>query len=149
MKPTRTFAELMATLLAADTTTLANVSAMKVGLIVAPFTPSLDRLMAELTIAAGDGLDALAVGTGTQNESLDPLTGEFVIEIKPPAGGIRWELTADQDPAVLVYGFALGNNAMNTLYGTHSLADPVTLESINQSITAPALTFKIDPNQIT
>jgi len=149
MKPTRALAEQMAILLAADTTTLANASAMKAGLIIAPFTPNLDRVMADLTLGAGDGLDPLALVAGAQLESLDPLTGEFVVEIKPPAGGIRWELTADQDPAVLVYGFALGNTAMNTLYGTHSLADPITLESINQSITAPALTFKIDPNQIT
>lgn len=148
MKPTRTLAGTLSTLLAADTAILANATAMKVGLITAPFTPSLDRSMADLTISALTGLVPLAGVAGAQLESVDPITGELVVEIKAPAGGFRWETGGGTTYPVTVYGFALGNNAMTTLFGTETLATPVVLTADNQSITAPELAFKIDPTKI-
>lgn len=148
MKPTKALANTLATLLAADTTFLANGTAMKVGLITAAFTPSLDRVMADLTISALTGLVPLAGVSGAQVESIDPITGELVVEIKAPAGGFRWETGGGTTYPVTVYGFALGNNAMTTLLGTHSLDAPVTFTADNQSITAPELAFKIDSSQI-
>jgi len=148
MKPTRLLANTLSTLLAADTANLANAVAMKVGLITAPFTPSIDRVMADLTISALTGLVPLAMVAGAQLESVDQASGELVVEIKVPVGGARWETGGGTTYPVTVYGFALGNGAMTTLYGTHSLTTPVTLTPDNQAITAPALTFRIDPTQV-
>jgi len=148
MKPTRTLANTLATLLAADTSFLANASAPKVGLITAPFTPSIDRVIGDLTISALTGLVPIAAVAGGMPESVDPVTGELIVEIEAPTGGFRWETGGGTTYPVTVYGFALGNNAMNNLYGTESLETPVTLTADNQSITAPPLKFRIDPTQV-
>lgn len=148
MKPSKTLARTLSTLLAADTTYLANATAMKVGLIVAPFTESIDRAMADLTISTDTGLTAIAATAGAQNESIDPLNGKLIVEIKPPAGGFRWETPDPFTTPVTVHGLALGNGAMNVLYGTHTFAEPITLTEPNQAFTAPPLTFEIDPNKV-
>lgn len=148
MIPSRTLAATLSTLLAADTTLLANAVANKVGLITAPFTESLDRVMADLTIAASNGLDPVAGVAGAQLESVDPVTGELLVEIKTPAGGFRFETSSAPSPAITVYGFALGNGAMTTLIATYRLTTPIVLNAINQSITAPPLVLRIDPTKV-
>lgn len=148
MKPTRALANTLSTLLAADTTTLANAVGPKVGVIVADFTPSIDRVMADLTISAAASLAPIAVVFGVQNESIDPVTGELIVELRAPAGGFRWETTGGFVGPVTVYGFAVGNNAMTNLYATEKLAAPVTLLVDNQSVNAPPLQLRIDPTQV-
>lgn len=148
MKMTRVLSNFLSTLLASDTGTLANASAMKVGLITAPFAPGLGLLMADLTITTETGLVALAGTAGAQNESVDPVTGDLIVEIKPPAGGFRWETPGGFTGPITVYGFALGNNAMSVLYGTEALVEPIELNGENQQITAPALQFRIDSTKV-
>lgn len=148
MKPVKALAATLSTLLAADTTILANASALKVGLITQEFTPSIDRVIGDLTIASGNGLDPLAGVAGAQNESVDAGTGELIVEIKPPAGGFRWETSGGFVGPKTVYGFALTNNAGSTLYGTETLAEPIELTADNQAVSAPPLMFRIDPNKV-
>lgn len=148
MRPTRVLANSLSALLAADTALLANAVGPKVGLITAPFSPGLERVMADLTISALTGLTPLAIVFGAQNESVDPATGELIVELRVPAGGLRWETGGGTTYPVTVYGFAVGNNAMTNLYFTESLPASVTLTADNQSITAPPLTLRIDPTQV-
>lgn len=148
MKIVNTLSNTLSTLLATDTAFLANATAMKVGLITAPFTPSIERVMADLTISAATGLVPLAGVAGAQLESVDPITGELIVEIKAPAGGFRWETPVGFTGPVTVYGFALGNNAMTTLFGTESLPNPIVLTVENQALTAPELSFRIDPTKV-
>lgn len=148
MKPVKLLANTLSALLAADTDTLANVTPMKVALITQPFTPSIDRVIADLTLAAGHGLDPLAGVAGTQNESIDPIDGSLVVEIKPPAGGFRWETSGGFTGPLTIYGFALCDGPVTLLYGTETLATPIPLSADNQAIDAPPLRFKIDPSQI-
>lgn len=148
MIPSKTLAATISALLAADTNYLANATAMKVGLITANFTPTIDTVIGDLTISVAAGLVALAGVAGAQLESVDPVTGELIVEVKAPAGGFRWETPGGFTGPVTVYGFALGNGAMTALIGTHKLATPIVLNNANQAITAPALEFRIDPTQI-
>lgn len=148
MKPVRALANTLSTLLAADAAYLAHATlAIKVKLITAPFTPSLDRVAADLSIAAGGGLDPILGSTGAQLESVDPVTAELIVEIKAPAGGFRWETTGVPSPVINVYGFALTTNA-GVLLGMHKLDAAIALTDVNQSITAPPLVFRIDPNKV-
>ncbi len=149
MKPVNALAHTIGPLLAADTAVLASVTAMKVGLIVAPYVGSIDRLIGDLTLSAATGLVPLAGVAGAQLESIDPITGESVVEIKAPAGGFRWETPGGFTGPVTVYGFALCNGAVDALYGTEALDPPQILTTENQSITAPELSFKIDTSKIT
>ncbi len=148
MKPVKALARTISTLLAADTTYLASATAMKVGLITANVAPTLNTLMADLTISVATGLVALAGVSGAQNESIDPVTGELLVEVKPPAGGFRWETPAGFTGPTIVYGFALGNGAMTVLLGTLMLDTPITLNDENQTINAPPLVFRLDPTKI-
>jgi len=149
MIPSETLTALIAGLLAADAASVANPVACKVGLIVANFTPTIDLLMADLVISADTGLVAIAGVPGSQLESIDPDTGELIVEVKTPAGGFRWETPIGFTGPVTIFGYALGNNAMTTLWGTQRLDPPLTLTDPNQAHTAPVLQFRIDPNKIT
>jgi len=148
MNIVKLLADTIAQLLAADTTYLANATAMKVSLITQPFTPSIDRILADLTLDAAAPLAAIAAVAGAQNTGLDPVTGNSVIEIKPPAGGFRWNTGVAFAAPVTVYGFALTNGGITTLYGTHTLDTPVELNGDNQQLLAPPLVFVIDPYKI-
>jgi len=141
-------ADTIAPLLAADTTYLANATAMKVSLITQPFTPSIDRILADLTLDAAAPLAAIAAVAGAQNTGKDPVNGNSVIEIKPPAGGFRWNTGVAFAAPVTVYGFALTNGGITTLYGTETLDPPVALNGDNQQLLAPPLVFVIDPTKI-
>jgi len=148
MKPTKALANTISTLLAADTTILANASAMKLALITQPFTESLDRLAGDLTMASASPLAPVAATAGAQENGVDPVTGELKVEVKPPAGGFRWETGTGFSGPVTIYGYALTNNAGSSLIGMQALADPITLTGDNQSHTAPAIEFRIDPSKI-
>lgn len=148
MKPVKTLANTLATLLAADTTYLANASAMKVALITQSFTPSLDRVIADLTMASAAPLAPVAGVAGAQETGAEPVSGKLIVEVKVPAGGFRWNTGASFSAFCTVYGYALTNAGGTVLLGTHSLETPIGLTGDNQSITAPPLEFLIDPSQI-
>lgn len=148
MKTTKNANQFVASLLNADTTWLANAAPNKVGLIVADFTPSIDQVLADLTISADTGLVPIAGVAGAQTVSKDPVTGEDVITIKPPAGGFLWETPGGFTGPVTVYGFAFFDGAATTLLGTHKLDTPIVLNGGDQIVQAPALTFRIDCQKI-
>jgi len=150
MDPVRALVNTLSSALAADTAFLANASAMKLAPIIANFTPSLDRVIGDLTLGSAEGLAPLAMTAGAQNESTDPVTGELVVEVKAPVGGARFELTGVSGAPYTVYGFALINNAVSALIGMYKLDTPVVMNAINQAITAPpeALEFRIDPTKV-
>lgn len=135
--------------LATDTTTLANVSAPKVALIIAPFVPGTDLDAASLTFGSVFGLAPLACVAGSQNEGVDPINGDLLIDMKPPAGGWRWETGIGFVGPVTVYGFALVDNTLANLYGTQLFANPIVLTVVNQVIELERVRFRIDPAKIT
>jgi hypothetical protein len=135
--------------MAGDAAWLGAVAANKLGLITAPFVPSVDLLLSDITLATLPALAPLAGVAGVQNESVDPLSGEIIVEVKPPAGGFRWETAAGFAGGVTVYGYALIDGADTKLIGTQQETPPIALTDANQSITAPAIEFRIDPTQIT
>jgi hypothetical protein len=139
MIPATTLDDLLAGLNAVQALLVTNPVSCKVGLITAPFTPSVDLLMGDLTIGALPGLTPMNGVTGSQNESVDPDSGSPLVDVKPPAGGFRWETQEGFEGPVSIYGFALGNRAFNVLYGTQLLHDPIVLTSVNEAITAPRL----------
>jgi hypothetical protein len=149
MKPVRALSNQLSTLLAGDTATIGAAAANKVALINAPFVPGVNLLFADLSLSATAGLVPLAGVAGAQFESVDPVTGELIVEIKPPAGGFRWETQVGFTGPETIYGFALIDNGAANLWGTQSLPDPIVLTAPNESIIAPPIQFRIDPTKIT
>lgn len=149
MKPVRSLSNQLSTLLAANTATIGAAAANKVGLIVAPFVPAVELVLADLMLSADTGLVPLAGVAGAQFESVDPVTGELIVEVKPPAGGFRWETPVGFTGPVTVFGFALVDNGAANLWGTELLQPPILLTGPNESIIAPPLQFRIDPTKVT
>lgn len=111
--------------------------ALEVALIIAPFVPSVDLVFADLTLAAGDGLDPLSISVGDGPDAgFDPTTGEGILTVPDPVGGWNWVLTADQTPPVVVYGYALYENGgvPAPLKATALLPAPVSLTIIGDQI---------------
>jgi len=146
--PVNVLASTLAPLLAADTTYLANASAMKVALVANNFSPSIDLLLADLTLFTSGGLAAIAGVAGAQPTSVDPLTGEQVIDIKPPVGGFRWVSSGGTGYPKTVYGFALVDNGIANLLASQRIDTPIILTADGQSINAPDLQLRIDSTQI-
>jgi len=147
MLPTKSVRQQLGILLAADTTTLAPVAANKVALVMAPFVPSENLVLADLTLADFTGSTPIAGVAGAQLVGTDPATLQEVITNKAPAGGWRWITTALTHLPETIYGYALIDNAGATLIATATLPQPVTLSEIGDFIDLGSLelTFVLQP----
>src|SRR6266404_3262845 len=113
----RAFFQHMVDGVASDTTALANILNADVPghvvLFKAPFTPmpDLDPVAMLLTQADFDGYVAngISSATGTQNTALDPLTSDYLLQLKLPVGGFRWETTGTTNLPQTIYGFGVFN----------------------------------------
>jgi len=140
----------MAQLLAADTATLAQAAdANVIALIMEPFTPSESTSFDDLTLATFDGSTPIAVGLGTQPEGLDPNTMDAIISMLPPAGGFRFETTGVTNLPQTIYGYALLNDALDTMLGCELLPEPITLNGVNEVIEIPSPGFRQLANSLT
>lgn len=141
MQVSRTIWNAMTSLIAADTATLANASAMKVRLVAAAFSPALDLDISTLTYATFTGSTAKAAGTGAQQVFVDPTVGGRTVQILEPAGGWTWLCTVDPGSPETIYGFVLTDNAGTGLLGSALLPAPITISASGQGITLPNIRF--------
>jgi hypothetical protein len=146
VQPTQAIFEQRDKLLSADTTTLAPVAnACKVALIVEPFVPGPDTDFTALTEATFDGYAKITGATGTQIQTIDPLTGASKVQMKLPAGGWVWETTGVTNLPQTVYGWCLVDNAATTTYGSGIFDTPVELTGVNQQVTIPQVEYVTQP----
>src|SRR5262249_50300990 len=114
------------------------------------FTPSLSLLISSFTEATFVGYSALAAGaTGAQLNFFDPATGNALVEVKAPASGWFWKVTATTSLPQTIYGSYLSDNGSATLFGSQLLASPVTLTAINQGLEVPNVRFTFPPSPMT
>ncbi len=139
MIPTNSLAEQSMKLLAADATTLAPVTANKIALVKAPFSPSGTTVLSDLVLADFDGSTPKSGVAGTQPEGVDPATGAVIIDISPGAGGWRWETTGLTNLPQTIYGFALIDDGATTYLAGALLATPIVLSAVNQRVDLGAL----------
>jgi len=134
-------------LLAADATTLAPATdANVIALIIANFVPSKSLLPADLELATFTGSTPKAIGTGAQTVFTDPLTGNRVIQMKEPVGGLTFVCTADPTLPETVFGFGLFNDDLSVLLGTELLPNPVPISLSGDGVVIPKAWFEFLPN---
>lgn len=150
MQATRALRHKCAQLLAADTATLAQAAtALKIALIMADFAEAESLTAGGVTLATFDGATPLDVGLNAQPEGFDPASDDSLIDLKPPAGGFRFETTGVTNLPQSIYGFALMSNDLATLYAAHRFAAPVVLEVINQRIECEDASLRLQAGSLT
>ncbi len=143
MLPMKSVRLQLGNLLAADTTTLAPVSANKVALIAAAFTPSENLVIGDLTLASFTGSAPIAGAAGAQGVGIDPTTEDQVITNLAPAGGWRYVCTAAPATPQPIYGAALINNAGSTLLAVEAFPVPITITNVGDYVDLGALALNI------
>jgi hypothetical protein len=135
MKTTAALRAKAAQLLAADTATLAQAAnANVIALVMAPFTPGESISIGDLTLATFDGNTPIAVGLTTQPTALDPNTNDMIIDMIPPVTGFRWQTSGVTNLPQTIYGYALLDHTLATIFATDLLPSPVTLTAIDQRV---------------
>ena len=127
-------------LLSIDANSFSQTAGNNVRLITSPFTPSGGLVVADLTFAAGNGLDPIAQPSGAAAWGIDPITGAYFIDLTAPAGGWKWTLVASAAP-VTIYGLAFVNGVTTLLIGSSLLPQPVVMQTIHQILDVGPITF--------
>ena len=135
MTPVSSLVTAMATALAGSAP-LDQVTALnRVGLVMAPFTPSPTTAYADLTFATFTGATPKTVASGAQGSAQYPVTQQMVITIVEPVGGWRFVTTDAVNLPQTIYGFALfDSTGPGPLIGSELLPEPVTLVAAGQEI---------------
>lgn len=120
----------------AGTTPLDQATALnRVALISAPFTPNENLTFADLTLATFDGSTEKTVPLGSQEVGVDPLTGQQIITIVPPAGGWRFVSTGVTNLPQTIYGFCLyDSTGPGPLLACELLPTPISIVASGQQI---------------
>jgi len=149
MLATQVLIDRVATLLAADTTTLAQVGLVNVHLAKEPFTPGPDLVLGDLVEADFDGYGALAVDSAAAQVFVDPITGDQVIQLDEPAGGWTWETTGVTNLPQTIHGAYLTNSANNVVYGAELLDEQPELNASGQGFSLPYVRFRVGSGALT
>jgi len=98
-----------------------------VGTIIAPYVPSADLVLSDLTIGGGS---LAPKNAGVIDSGLDPTTGRQRLIVKPPGTGYTWIYSGiSPAPPITIYGFslvAIGSPDV-LLAVTERLANPILL----------------------
>lgn len=146
MLPTTVILDRINKLLADDATTLANLMAMKLKLVKAPFVPSPTLDPSTLTIADFGGYADLSPTAGNQNSFIDPVTGLRVVELVEPAGGWHWQTTSAANLPQTIYGWVLTDSTGAIAYASGLLPAPIPLTLSGQGFDVTGLRFNFLSN---
>jgi hypothetical protein len=141
--PASLILDAMAVSLASDTLLLAATPPPQVALVIAPFTPSHGLAIGSLTLASFTGSAPLIAGTGTQQEFVDPLTGNRVVQMLEPLGGWHWQATAGTGLPQAVYGYVLTDTTGLVVYGSALFPSPVIIAAVGQGCDIPEVNYQL------
>jgi hypothetical protein len=146
MIPSNVILDAIASLLANDATTLANMTALHVHLAQAPFTPTPALDPTTLVEANFGGYAVLDPTAGAQSVFLDPVTGLRTVELKSPIGGWHFQTTGTTNLPQTIYGWYVTDHTDAVLYGSGLLSTPVPLTAVGQGFDLPSLSFAFSNN---
>lgn len=111
--------------------------------IVAPFAPSVNLVVSDLTYPALGVFDQRTIMCGSVvQRRIVNTAGEQGIQLQEPVGGFTWTTADLAAGPVTVYGFAVTrivNSAAVALFATGMLITPVTLTLLLQTIQASSI----------
>lgn len=148
--PTQMIFERAVILLGTDTATFNPASdPPRVILINQPFTEGLGLTIADLTEADFDGYSGVEIQNPAL-ESIDPLTGQAVLNITAGASPFLWETTGTTNLPQTIYGYAVVKNDGTVLYSAtrFTAAQEVTLTGVNQSVGPVSPQLRYSPSGV-
>lgn len=137
MIPTLLLLERIGILVGSDTTTFANADNPLMCLAKNDFTPGPGLTLTDLTQADFSGYSSRALADGAQPESLDPATGDVLVDLLPTDGNWLYETTGLTHLPQTIYGFYVTNEDGDALYCAERLETPINLIATNQSFVLP------------
>jgi hypothetical protein len=144
MLPVKAVRLQLGALLAADSTTLApGANGNEIALFINNVTPTENNVIGDFTPATFTGSTAKVLGTGTQNVGVDPTTGEQVITMLDPVGGLNFICTVAPAAPQTVYGFILQTHLGVALLAIGLLPNPVTITNIGDMVAVDPATLRI------
>jgi len=146
---TKVLNDRIATLLAADTTTLAQVGLVNLHLAKEPFTPGPELVIGDLTEADFDGYAPLAVDSATAQVFIDPASGDTIIQLDEPGGGWFWETTGVTNLPQTIHGAYLTNSANAVVYGAELIDEEPELSDTNMGVSLPYIRFRVNAESLT
>jgi hypothetical protein len=144
MIPTSAILAEMGTLLGADTTTMAQVAPfVGVALVMSPFVPSPQRVLADLTLATFNGSTPLQAASAATQVFNDGATGDRIMQVRAPAGGWHWVTGSALNLPQTIFGFALLDNAAAVLFGCQLFDVPFVLTAAGQAVDIGDVFFRL------
>lgn len=146
--PTMAVFQAAVNLLSADTLTFAATgdAAPTVRLVKEPFTPSMQLTPAAMAAieATFAGYAGIGAATGTQNTGQDPLSSDYLLQLKPPAGGFRWETGGGFTGTQTITGWYIGTSESpdTALLYSALFTTPIVLTAPNQVIEIPSVELR-------
>jgi len=149
MTPSDALVAQMASALA-TTPPLDQVTALnRVALVMEPFTPTRQTLLADLVLATFDGSTEKTVALGAQGSAQDPVTLQQIITIVEPLGGWRWVTSGTTNLPQSIYGFVLfDSSGPGPLLGSELLPEAITLTAIGQEVNLGTVKFTMVVNPL-
>lgn len=123
---------------------------VQVRLIRTEFTPSPDLLLADLDFCDFTGSAAKHAGSASTQTTIDPATGDQIVQVVEPLGGWHWACSG-AGPLGLpqtVYGYALLSADGTELIATERLAEAVTIAASDQSVDIGQVRFRLNRNLV-
>lgn len=105
-----------------------------------------NTLFADIELADFTGADPIECGAGTPDSLINPINGRRQLRLVEPAGGFQWQTDDDANLPQTIYGYALLNNAGDSLKGYLELETPIELTARKQVIDCAQPIFEFPNN---
>jgi len=149
MLATKALVDRMATLLAADVTTLAEVALIELHLSKTAFTPGPIMVPGDFTEADFDGYAPIPVASAVAQVFNDPVTGDRIIQLNEPAGGWSFETTGVTNLPQTIFGAFLTDAAGAVVHGCERLPADIELTATDQGFSLPNIRFRLNQSALT
>lgn len=153
MTPVNKLLDMFAAALGADTLTFSPPlsTLLYLSLIKVPYTPSPALVLSDTTDRADfTGSTALIIPAAVRVPATDPITGEVVLSLPPPAGGPKWTTSDAVNLPQTIYGMAMSQSSTSFAVAklmavTLPFETPITLTAAAQMVEGPLPEIRIVP----
>jgi len=120
-----------------------GAAAYKIGLIKDAFTPSPSLVKADVVMADFTDSDPKDLNETTAKFGIDPITGDWLLVLTPPAGGWIWATPDTVNLPQTIYGWCLLNTAGTVLLGSDLIDPPVAVTAALDVVDLGSLVMRL------